>query len=148
MLPLAVILPTGMVLTQLALPLATTLNSTSHEPLPAMSAPVKLMLLAPAGAENAVLPAQVVEGLTGLARVMPAGRGSMNETLLMATAPLLFKRIRTVDVPPELTADGLNDLVAPSEELMVKDALADVGVMRRVEPSAKVSVALTAAVLL
>lgn len=115
--PVAVMLPAGMVLTQLEAPLTETSNKTSQELLPAMLAPCRVIVLAPAVAElNTGVPAQLVLAFTGFASVIPAGNGSVIAIFVINTALLLSKRTVTRDLPPEEARAGVKFFVADNDD--------------------------------
>lgn len=62
-------------------------KSTSQVPLPAISAPVIVIEESPLLPVKDVAPAQVVCAFTGLARVIPAGRGSVRLSPVIGIAP-------------------------------------------------------------
>src|SRR5574343_233424 len=115
--PSAVMLPTGMVFTQLLEPVAVTSNSMSQLELAAIVAPVMVMVLAPATAVKLGLPEQVEYALGILAKTMPVGSGSVTLTVLSGAVLLLLRRTITVEVPPELTESGLKLLVPERAEV-------------------------------
>ena len=117
--PSARMFPAGIVFTQFAEPVATTSKSTSQVPLPAISAPVIVIEESPLLPVNDVAPAQVVCAFTGLARIMPAGRGSVRLRPVIGIAPELLSRTVTVDCPPEEMLVGRKLFVADREEVKV-----------------------------
>lgn len=145
--PFAVMPPAGMILTQLALPVATTSNRRSQLPRPDIAAPVMLTEPAPGAAVIDMLPAQVVYALGAGATTIPAGKVSVTCTFANALAPEFASRIVTVDLPPDETLDGEKLLVADRIELYTIDALA-LAVTGCVVPLAYVSVPAALAELL
>ncbi len=112
-------LPTGIVLTQFAAPVATTSNKTSQVPLAGISAPDIETEESPALPVNTAVPAQVVCAFGGFANVMPVGNGSVRLIPVNAISPPFDRRTITVDIPPDETLLGVNVLVAEREDVYV-----------------------------